>query len=183
MGLVVSLKNTKMKVFGNGVLSVVMGVLVFKVPTRAAAFVRSSSTLLFVRPLPVKHSRTFASVTGRVYTSEDTSAPIVKLFTKEGCTLCDKVKDVLMEVRDAHPHSLEQIDITDDVHQEWYSKYKYDIPVLHLNDKYWIKHRTTVEEATEGLLQAKSGTFAERNGEPDAGAMERRQSEREGQKR
>lgn len=34
------------------------------------------------------------SVTGNVYTAADDSAPVVTLFTKNGCTLCDKVKDV-----------------------------------------------------------------------------------------
>ena len=34
------------------------------------------------------------SVTGTLYVSEDDDAPVVTLFTKEGCTLCDKVKDV-----------------------------------------------------------------------------------------
>ena len=33
------------------------------------------------------------SVTGPIY-ELDSGVPIVKLFTKEGCTLCDKVKDV-----------------------------------------------------------------------------------------
>lgn len=36
------------------------------------------------------------SVSGMMYQSEETNAPNVRLFTKEGCTLCDKVKDVCM---------------------------------------------------------------------------------------
>ena len=32
------------------------------------------------------------SVTGPIYEMDD--VPTVKLFTKQGCTLCDKVKDV-----------------------------------------------------------------------------------------
>ena len=34
------------------------------------------------------------SVTGTVYSATDDGAPIVTIFTKDGCTLCDKVKDV-----------------------------------------------------------------------------------------
>ena len=34
---------------------------------------------------------TSGSVTGTVYEAADSSAPVVKLFTKSGCTLCDKV--------------------------------------------------------------------------------------------
>lgn len=126
--------------------------------------------------------RLFASVTGTVYScTPDDSGTVpttIKLFTKEGCTLCDKVKDVLLELRDQYPHSLEQIDITDEVHADWFSKYKYDIPVLHLNGKFWIKHRITEEEAKIGLMEAEKGTFEKRPGEPDAGAMERRQAQR-----
>lgn len=129
------------------------------------------------------HRRLMASVSGTVYRSPDETAPTIKLITKDGCTLCDKVKDVLSELREDYPHSLEQVDITDQDHSDWYSKYKYDIPVLHMEDKFWIKHRTTAEEATEGLIQAREGLFEERPGEPDAGAMERKQAERDQQNR
>jgi glutaredoxin len=123
-----------------------------------------------------------ASVTGTAYTSENHEAPVVRLFTKEGCTLCDKVKDVLMDIRDDHPHSLEQVDITDPEHKDWFSKYKYDIPVLHIGEQYWMKHRIDVEEAKEDLTEALEGRFVERQGQPDAGETERRQAERESKK-
>uniref|UniRef100_A0A7S3L4A4 Glutaredoxin-like protein n=1 Tax=Amphora coffeiformis TaxID=265554 RepID=A0A7S3L4A4_9STRA len=114
-----------------------------------------------------------ASVTGTVYEAAEPEAPKVTLFTKEGCTLCDKVKDVLIELRETHPHSLSQIDITDQEHARWYDKYKYDIPVLHLDSKYWIKHRMTTEEAKEGLEAFQNGTFSSPKGEPNASEMER----------
>ena len=79
-----------------------------------------------------------------------------------------------MDIRADHPHSLEQVDITDEDKSEWYEKYKYDIPILHVDDKFWIKHRMTTEEAIEGLAEAKKGNFQARPGEPNAGAMERR---------
>jgi thiol-disulfide isomerase/thioredoxin len=123
--------------------------------------------------------RHFASVTGTAYSSEDADAPVVKLFTKEGCTLCDKAKDVLKGIQEEYPHSLERVDITDAGHEEWFSKYKYDIPVLHVNNQYWIKHRIEKEEAKSGLTMAREGKFSKRDGEPDAGAIERRQAERE----
>jgi hypothetical protein len=119
-----------------------------------------------------------ASVTGTVYTVEDEGAPKVRLFTKEGCTLCDEVKDILVSVRDACPHSLEAVDITDTEQADWYERYKYDIPVLHINGHYWIKHRITAEEAVQGMTKAKQGTFHSASGEPDAGALERKQAER-----
>ena len=60
-----------------------------------------------------------------------------------------------------------------------FSKYKYDIPVLHINNKYWMKHRLTKQDAIQGLQDATNGKFNKPNlGEPDAGEMERRQEER-----
>ena len=114
------------------------------------------------------------SVTGTVY-SADNGAPIVTLFTKDGCTLCDKVKDVLVSLKTELPHSLSAVDITDAEHEMWFSKYKYDIPILHIDGQYWTKHRLDEDEARDGLQLAIQGDFLPRDGEPDAGEMERRQ--------
>lgn len=135
----------------------------------------------FGGPRSLVRPRQFASVTGIVYDANDgddkggsASAPTVTLFTKEGCTLCDKVKDVLVSIRDDHPHTLVQEDITDnDSQNEVFGKYKYDIPVLHLDGKYWIKHRLTVEEAVKGLTDAREGRFEPAGEEPNAAEYER----------
>ncbi|CAJ1951924.1 unnamed protein product [Cylindrotheca closterium] len=147
-----------------------------------AACIRAlpSANAFLVRPntrAPIgawSNSRCFASVTGNVYTADaKDDSPTVRLFTKEGCTLCDKVKDVLIQVREEFPHNLDQIDITDSEHKEWFDKYKYDIPVLHMETKFWIKHRMTLEEAREGIQEAMNGAFGERKGDPNAAAYER----------
>ena len=128
-------------------------------------------------------ARLFASVTGSVYESESSDV-VVTLYTKEGCTLCDKVKDVLREVQqgndDGFQHSLRQIDITDSDQQDSFDRYKYDIPVLHISSKsdvdqsvYWTKHRLTEDEAKEGIAEAMAGPFEPRKGRPNAAAMER----------
>jgi hypothetical protein len=94
-----------------------------------------------------------------------------------GCTLCDKAKEVLVQVQKDHPHSLRQVDITDPENQEWWDRYKYDIPVLHINGVYWTKHRLDVKEAMEALTQVKEqGTLPARSGQPNAVAMERKNS-------
>eukprot|EP00747_Dinoflagellata_sp_TGD_P169147 gnl/TRDRNA2_/TRDRNA2_197343_c0_seq1.p1 gnl/TRDRNA2_/TRDRNA2_197343_c0~~gnl/TRDRNA2_/TRDRNA2_197343_c0_seq1.p1 ORF type:complete len:207 (-),score=30.15 gnl/TRDRNA2_/TRDRNA2_197343_c0_seq1:20-640(-) len=108
------------------------------------------------------------SATGTIY--EDPSSSItVTLFTKDGCTLCDKVKEVLKSVKDegGHPHSLQAVDITDDNQQAWFSKYKYDIPVLHINGQFWAKHRLSADEAIAGLQAAIDGAFVSPPGEPE----------------
>ena len=89
------------------------------------------------------------SVTGTVYAA-DADRPTVQLFTKAGCTLCDVAKEVLAGVRPDRPHTLEAIDITDPEHSNWWGKYKYDIPVLHINGMYWAKHRCRARAAPIG---------------------------------
>ena len=114
------------------------------------------------------------SVSGVLYASSVPKAPLVKLYTKAGCTLCDVAKDVLASIQSQQPHSLEAVDITDPEHAEWWSKYKYDIPVLHIDGVYWAKHRITVEQSIEALAAARDGPFEPQRGEPDAGRLERR---------
>eukprot|EP00804_Cyclotella_cryptica_P006321 CCRYP_010157-RA/>CCRYP_010157-RA protein AED:0.11 eAED:0.11 QI:0/0.5/0.66/1/0.5/0.66/3/1126/146 len=81
---------------------------------------------------------------------------------------------ILESVREEHPHSLYAVDITDDDKEHWFSKYKYDIPVLHIDDVYWTKHRLTVEDAIAGIEESRDGRFDKRQGEPDASRLERK---------
>ena len=83
-----------------------------------------------------------------------------------------------MSLKTELPHSLNAVDITDAEHESWFSKYKYDIPILHINGQYWTKHRLDEDEARDALQLAIQGDFVPRDGEPDAGEMERRQAER-----
>eukprot|EP00978_Attheya_sp_CCMP212_P021849 scaffold64230_cov41-Attheya_sp.AAC.3 len=100
------------------------------------------------------------SVTGTIYESDRDGDPVVQLFTKEGCTLCDKVKEVLIMVREEEPHTLEAVDITDGDKTDWFAKYKYDIPILRINGQYWTKHRLSEETALSGLNMARSGSLS-----------------------
>ena len=121
----------------------------------------------------------FASVTGSVYESGSAADPVVTLYTKEGCTLCDKAKDVLKALSAEHPHSLEAVDITDEDKEEWFDRYKYDIPVLHMDGVYWAKHRLSDAEARDALTLARErkdagAPFPESKGQPDASRLERK---------
>ena len=82
------------------------------------------------------------SVTGTIY-SEESNHPIVSLYTKEGCTLCDKAVDILKSIRVEQPHTLRSIDITDEDKHVYWDKYKWDIPVLHINGMYWQKQMSS----------------------------------------
>jgi thiol-disulfide isomerase/thioredoxin len=165
-------------------LGVMMGRICSFVPNfqrvKAIEAINRATTSLVPPPARSYASSTLlpASVTGAVYSTTDAGAPKVSLFTKEGCTLCDKVKLVLTSVQEDQPHSLEAVDITDTDQINWYDKYKYDIPVLHMNGQYWTKHRMTTEEAVKGLMTARGGTFTSPPGEPNAAAMERKQTDK-----
>jgi glutaredoxin len=113
-----------------------------------------------------------ASVSGVLY-SGPADAPTVQMYTKAGCTLCDVAKDVLVRAADEFPHTLVAVDITDLDNAAWWAKYKYDIPVLHIDNHYWAKHRITLEESMEALQSAQEGQFETQPGEPDAAQLER----------
>jgi hypothetical protein len=56
----------------------------------------------------------------------------ITLFTKEGCHLCEVVKEELAGLNGRFPHTLHEIDITAD--PDLWQKYRYCIPVLHIGD-------------------------------------------------
>jgi len=118
-----------------------------------------------------------SSASGVLYQSAAATGPTVKLYTKVGCTLCDEVADVLFQVSASSPqytHTLEAVDITDPGNEHWQRAYQYDIPVLHLNDKFWIKHRLTEAVAKEGLDLASNGLFEAQEGEPTGVIVKRK---------
>ena len=95
--------------------------------------------------------------------------PALRLFTGANCALCDELRQTL--ARASQPHTLEAVDIGEKAHREWFRRYKWDIPVLHIDGKYFAKHRCTRAELDGALAEAAAaapGGFAEREGEPDA---------------
>lgn len=116
------------------------------------------------------------SVSGVIYAAADADEedrPTINLFTKAGCTLCDKAKDVLARASEEEPHTLVAVDITDESNAIWWDRYKYDIPVLHINGMYWAKHRISYEQAVAALTLAREGEFEPMTGAPDAARFER----------
>ncbi len=65
--------------------------------------------------------------------------PLVTLFTKEDCPLCDEAKGVLDAARSQVEFRLELVDIERD--REFYEAYKWEIPVVHVNGRMAFKHR------------------------------------------
>ena len=52
----------------------------------------------------------------------------VQLFTKDPCSLCDEVKEMLHQLAATYPHQLTEIDITTD--HDTFATYRFIIPVL-----------------------------------------------------
>ncbi|KAG9292860.1 hypothetical protein G9A89_016222 [Geosiphon pyriformis] len=77
---------------------------------------------------------------------------LLTLFTSKNCSLCDEAKESIGRVGKKIKFDLEQKDIYAPENQEWFRKYKFDIPVLHLNHQFLFQHRIK-EETLEGTLK------------------------------
>lgn len=56
----------------------------------------------------------------------------VTLYTKEGCSLCEKVKAELAALAVRYPHDLQEVDITQDA--DLFARYRFTIPVLTIGE-------------------------------------------------
>uniref|UniRef100_A0A8D0E1S9 Glutaredoxin-like protein n=1 Tax=Salvator merianae TaxID=96440 RepID=A0A8D0E1S9_SALMN len=78
-----------------------------------------------------------------------TNLPVLTLFTKKPCPLCDEAKVMLGPYK--HKFLFQEVDITLPEYSEWFEKYKYDIPVFHLNGQFLMKHRVDIEKLEKQL--------------------------------
>ena len=69
---------------------------------------------------------------------------MLTLFTKDNCQLCHEAKQKLDPFKERF--RLREIDITDEGHEEWYHKYKYEIPVFFFEKKYLCKNFIDLEK-------------------------------------
>ncbi|XP_069771618.1 glutaredoxin-like protein C5orf63 homolog [Narcine bancroftii] len=77
--------------------------------------------------------------------------PILTLFTKESCTLCEEAKEVLEPHR--HRFILQEVDIMDPKNSVWFERYKYDIPVFHINGQFLMMHHVNLKILERKLLK------------------------------
>ena len=94
------------------------------------------------------------------------AVPQVTLFTKPGCTLCDKAVTELKKTSQSFELSTVNIDAPGN--EAWKARYWCDIPVFHLNGAFWTKHCLDTEDVEASLAAAAEGTFTQRDGEPDS---------------
>jgi glutaredoxin len=80
----------------------------------------------------------------------------VQLYTKPDCSLCDKAKAVLGEVRLRIPFELEEVDIRSD--PALFERYRYDIPVILIGGHKAFKHRVDPLALEQRLRRERDGT-------------------------
>lgn len=68
-----------------------------------------------------------------------TDLPIITLFTKDPCPLCDELVEELKPFEGRY--RLEKIDITKKENLKYLRIFRMDIPVLHLNGQFLCMHR------------------------------------------
>ena len=66
------------------------------------------------------------------------------LYTKPGCGLCEEMKREMQSAGIEDSYTLEEVNIENDA--ELFRKYRYDIPVLFIDDVEAFRHRLTADE-------------------------------------
>ncbi len=62
-----------------------------------------------------------------------TALPLVKLYSKPDCHLCEQAEALLARLRPRLPHQVEKLDIQSD--PALFERYRYSIPVLVVGDR------------------------------------------------
>ena len=93
---------------------------------------------------------TSPSLQARYYCAPASEArPVLTLFTKENCQLCDEALEQLGPyLRNV---KLELIDIEEDGREADYDKFRYEIPVFFFNKKFLCKNRIDLEKFHEAV--------------------------------
>jgi glutaredoxin len=68
----------------------------------------------------------------------------IKILSKPDCHLCEEAKEAIQRVTKRLPIDLEVINIQND--PELFNQYRYDIPVIFLDDRKIFKHRVDEEK-------------------------------------
>lgn len=82
--------------------------------------------------------------------------PVLTLYTKYPCPLCDVLKDELKKSFNHRFSALREVNIAAPENSKWLDLYKNDIPVLFLNGIFVCKHRLDHEKIDEMLKKYES---------------------------
>ncbi|MFI5300189.1 MAG: glutaredoxin family protein [Polyangiales bacterium] len=78
--------------------------------------------------------------------------PVVTLYTRKRCHLCEAAREVIDDVREDHPFELEVFDVDADASLR--ARYHHDVPVVCVAGEVKFVHRVTAEALTEALAAA-----------------------------
>ena len=75
-----------------------------------------------------------------------------RIYSKPNCHLCDEAKVLVRRVASEFKMNIEEINIEQD--PETYRKYRFDIPVVFLDETEVFRHRTTEEALRKAVLKS-----------------------------
>lgn len=78
--------------------------------------------------------------------------PLVELYSKDDCHLCDNVKNVMLNVRKRIPFHLVEIKIREGM--EEYERFKDRVPVVYIDKRFGFQYRVGEKEFVK-MLQKK----------------------------
>ncbi|KAI8989457.1 hypothetical protein BDB01DRAFT_542934 [Pilobolus umbonatus] len=74
------------------------------------------------------------------------------LYSSSTCSLCTTARENILRVQKKVPFSLTVLDIYEpECPKEFHDKYIFDVPVLHMNDKFLMQHRVPEESLLEAI--------------------------------
>ncbi|KAJ2191828.1 hypothetical protein IW145_006669 [Coemansia sp. RSA 521] len=78
---------------------------------------------------------------------------MLTMFTHNRCQLCVDAKEALHHVRKQVPFEITEVDIKKPGNEKWFDEYKYDVPVIHVNDEFLLWHRVNIDDTVQKLLE------------------------------
>ena len=80
------------------------------------------------------------------------SKPHVVIYTRPDCHLCDEAKQAIQSAQCSDEYTFEEVNIETD--SQLLESYRYDIPVIMINDVEAFRHRLISEEFRERILRS-----------------------------
>ncbi|XP_059179372.1 glutaredoxin-like protein C5orf63 homolog [Physella acuta] len=97
-----------------------------------------------------KMTYAFLNLTNFHNESTNRARPVLTLYTKDPCPLCDEALEALGPAL-LNQVVLQKVDITAPGNEQFWKAYRYDIPVFHLDGKFLMKHKANIDVFNEGL--------------------------------
>jgi glutaredoxin len=82
------------------------------------------------------------------------SQPLVELFSRPGCHLCEEVKVLLQHMQSRHPFTFREVNITEEA--TLLAQYEADIPVVFINGRKAFKYRVDAKKFVQRLQRAQN---------------------------